>query len=141
MDLEPLLKLIRQFEGCKLVPYICPAGVLTCGWGSTGPGVIPGRIWTQHEADNRLILDAASFYRQTQSLCPELNNVQLCAIADFAYNLGVGRLKGSTLLKRIRAGAYEDVPDELRKWVLGGGKKLPGLVKRREAEIALFEGA
>lgn len=136
---EPLFDLIREFEGCRLTTYVCPAGVLTIGYGSTGPDVKPGLTWTPGQAENRMRADAMRFLRMTQALCPQLSEGQTCAIADFAYNLGIGRLKGSTLLKRLQAGRYEDVPFELRKWVMGGGRKLPGLVKRREAEIALFE--
>ena len=137
-DLADLYRLIRHFEGCRLVPYYCPAGVLTCGWGSTGPDVFPGRAWTQEYADKRMEQDALRFARGTLALCPQLTDARLCAIADFAYNLGLGRLKASTLRKRINAGDWPAVPVELRKWVMGGGRKLPGLVKRREAEIAII---
>lgn len=72
-------------------------------------------------------------------LCPSIDSPErLAAIIDFTFNLGAGSLKASTLRKRINAGRWEDVPYELRKWVKGGGKVLPGLVKRREAEIGLI---
>jgi lysozyme len=138
VKLDELYRLIRRFEGCRLMPYYCPAGVLTCGWGSTGPDVVPGRAWTQEYADKRLALDAAKFARATRALCPFLDGDQLCAIADFAYNLGTGRLKSSTLRRKLNAGDIEGAANELRKWVYGGGKKLPGLVLRREAERSLL---
>jgi lysozyme len=138
MDLAALYVLIRRFEGCRLMPYYCPAGVLTCGWGSTGPDVFPGRAWTQEYADSRMLMDAQMFARGTLALCPSLSGSRLSAIADFAYNLGLGRLKTATLRKKINAGEWLAVPAELRKWVNGGGKRLPGLVSRREAEIALL---
>lgn len=138
MDLRALHVLIRRFEGCRLMPYICPAGVWTCGWGSTGPDVVPGQRWTQEYADRRMLLDADRFARSTLALCPDLSGDALCAIADFSYNLGIGRLKASTLRKRINAGDFDGAATELRKWVNGGGRKLPGLVLRREAEIALL---
>jgi len=138
VDLTELYALIRRFEGCRLVPYICPAGVWTCGWGSTGPDVFPGRPWTQAYADMRLDQDAIRFARGTLALCPRLAAPVLSAIADFAYNLGLGRLRGSTLRKRVNAGNWEGAKIELRKWVNGGGRRLTGLVLRREAECALL---
>lgn len=139
MDLVELYILIKRFEGCRLMPYYCPAGVLTCGWGSTGPDIFPGRAWTQEYADQRMQIDALRFARGTQALCATLSGAKLCAIADFAYNLGLGSLKTSTLRRKINAGQLSAVPVELRKWVNGGGKKLPGLVLRREAESVLFQ--
>jgi lysozyme len=138
VNLEALYRLVRRFEGCRLLPYLCPAGVWTCGWGSTGPDVFPGRRWTQEYADARLARDAASFARSTVLLCPGLAGDQVCATADFAYNLGIGRLKASTLRRRLNAGEIEAAKAELRKWVNASGKKLPGLVLRREAEAALL---
>jgi lysozyme len=137
-DLAALYILIRRFEGCRLMPYICPAGVWTCGWGSTGPDVFPGKPWTQEYADYRLKIDAEKFARGTRLLCPFLDGDQLCAIADFSYNLGLGRLKASTLRRRLNAGDIDGAANELRKWIMGGGKKLPGLVLRREAECTLL---
>lgn len=138
MNLEPLYELIKEFEGCRLLPYYCPAGKLTCGWGSTGRGVYPGRAWTQTQADQRMHQDAAICARQAQALCPDLEGDALCAIADFVYNLGPGRLRSSTLRNKINEGDWNAAIQELRKWVHGGGKKLPGLVRRREAEITLI---
>ena len=138
MDLAQLYVLIRRFEGCRLMPYVCPAGVWTCGWGSTGPDVVPGRAWTQDYADQRMAMDAERFARGTLALCPALAGNALCAIADFSYNLGLGRLKASTLRRKLNAGDYAGAAVELRKWVNGGGRKLHGLVLRREAEVALL---
>lgn len=71
-------------------------------------------------------------------LCPGIDSPErLAAIIDFTFNLGTGRLKSSTLRKRINAGRWNDVPKELRKWTKGGGRVLAGLVKRREAEVSL----
>lgn len=137
-QIEILYQLIRKFEGCRLMPYWCPAGVLTCGWGSTGSDVFPGRPWTQEYADKRLEMDAIKFARGTIALCPMLNVEQLCAIADFSYNLGLGRLQASTLRRRLNAGLMDEAKVELRKWINGGGRKLPGLALRREAEAALL---
>lgn len=137
-DLAALYTIIKQFEGCKLTPYICPAGVWTCGFGSTGPDVVPGKPWTMEYAEQRLQIDAAKFARATLLLCPNLSGDSLSAIADFAYNLGIGRLKSSSLRRKLNAGDWDVAGDELRKWVNGGGRKLPGLVARREVERAIL---
>jgi len=137
-DLDTLYALIRRFEGCRLMSYLCPAGVWTCGWGSTGPDVFPGRAWTQEYADQRLEHDALKFARGTHAACPLLTGDRLSAISDFAYNLGLGALRGSTLRRRVNDERWEEAAAELRKWVNGGGRKLPGLVLRREAEVALL---
>ena len=133
-----LYRLIRQFEGCRLMPYLCPAGVWTCGWGSTGPDVVPGHPWTQEYADMRLTQDAIKFAKAALVLCPTLTGSAHAAIADFAYNLGIGRLRASTLRRRINAGDTAGAVTELKKWTRGGGRVLPGLVARRAAEAALL---
>lgn len=120
------------------MPYWCPAGVLTCGWGSTGYDVFPGKAWTQEYADRRMELDALKFAKATLMTCPNLSGAALSAIADFAYNCGIGNLKASTLRKRVNAGDMEAAKVELGRWVRGGGKVLPGLVIRRQAEALLL---
>lgn len=137
-DLTLLYALIRRFEGCKLMPYFCPAGKLTCGFGSTGPGVVMGQAWTMEYAEKRMQSDALMFARKTLELCPSLRGASMCAIADFSYNLGLGRLRTSTLRKRILAGDMQGASVELSKWVYGDGRVLPGLVKRRAAEALLL---
>lgn len=138
MNLTDLYTLIKRFEGCHLKAYLCPARVWTCGWGSTGKDIGPNTVWTQEQADKRMEEDALAFASATLRLCPALGDTQLAAIADFAYNLGVGRLRGSTLRKKINAGDIEGASRELGKWVYGGGRKLRGLVLRREAERKLL---
>ena len=141
--LAAFFALARHFEGCRLMPYICPAGVWTCGWGSTGMDVYPGKAWTQEYADKRLGQDALRFAVGTIALCPILateSNRRLSAITDFSYNLGLGRLKASTLRKRINAESWHSACSELHKWVWAGGKKLSGLILRREAEAVLLNG-
>ena len=137
-DLAALYELIRTFEGYRLVPYLCPAGVWTCGWGSTGPDVFPGRPWTQEYADQRMRMDALKFARGTLALCPNLKGDRLSAIADFAYNLGLGSLKASTLRRVVNAGNWDAAKVQLMRWVRGGGRVLLGLVRRREAEANLL---
>lgn len=120
------------------MPYFCPAGVITCGWGSTGFDVFPGKPWTQEYADRRMEQDALKFAKGSLLLCPKLDGDALAAVADFAYNLGLGRLKGSTLRRKINAGDMAGAKTELARWVRGGGRVLPGLVLRRAAEAALI---
>lgn len=132
--------LVRRFEGLRLRAYYCPAGVLTCGYGSTGPDIKADTVWTEEEAEARMRLDAARFESAARKLCPALDGDALAAVADFAYNLGCTRLKGSTLRRKINAGDMAGARAELAKWVRGGGRVLPGLVARRAAEAALLKG-
>lgn len=137
----PLLSLIRKFEGCRLVAYLCPAGVWTVGWGSTGADVKPGTRWAQAQADARLESDAETYAMAAGRLSPILwleGEDKHAAIADFCYNLGTTRYKSSTLKRRIDVGDWEGAAEELQKWIWGGGRKLPGLVARRAAEAALL---
>ena len=137
-DLAQLYVLIRTFEGCRLMPYLCPAGVWTCGWGSTGPDVVPGQPWTQEYADRRMQQDAMRFARGTLALCPGLVGTRLSAIADFAYNLGLGNLQASTLRRKVNAREWDEAKTQLMRWVRGGGRVLLGLVRRRKAEADLI---
>ncbi len=135
-----LLALIRRFEGCKLVAYLCPAGVWTLGWGATGPGIAKGATWSQEQADARLELDAHRFFLAALKASPVLalypDTHQ--AIADFCFNLGTTRYRSSTLKRRIDAEDWDGACDEVVRWVFGGGRKLPGLVLRRQAEAAII---
>lgn len=133
--------LIRRFEGLRLKAYLCPAGVWTCGYGSTGPDVKPGTQWSLQRAEERMQQDAQAFAGAAIKLCPVLprhGEAKTAAIADFAYNLGATRLAGSTLRRKVNAGDWPAAQRELRKWVYGGGVKLPGLVIRREVEARLL---
>lgn len=137
--MDTLLDLIRRFEGLRLQAYFCPAGVLTCGYGSTGPDIKPGTSWTKEQAESRMADDARGFASAAKSLCPKQHGDNLAALADFAYNLGATRLAGSTLRRKINVGDIEGAKRELVKWVRGGGRILPGLVMRRNVEAALIK--
>ncbi len=142
-ELELLKKLIREFEGCHLKAYYCPAGVLTIGWGATGAGIYPHTRWTQEQADARLDKDARRFLSGTKALFPDATGGLLVALADFAYNLGMGKLKSSTLRRKVLAGDLVAAKKQFRRWVYGrnsngGMTKLNGLIRRREAEVSLF---
>lgn len=136
-----MVSLCRRFEGCRLLAYLCPARVWTCGWGATGSDVKQGTRWTQPYADARLEVDAWSHYRAACKLSPCLWLVDErigAAIGDFVFNLGPTRYKSSTLKRCVDSMDWRRAADELKKWVFGGGKKLPGLVLRRAAEAALI---
>ena len=132
------LDLIRRFEGCELSAYKCPAGVLTVGYGSTGPHVKPGMTITQDEADELLRKDVERFDRAVQSLAPTSTQGQHDAMTSFAFNVGITALEGSTLLKMHRAGNYEAAAGQFRRWNRGGGRVLAGLTKRRAAEAETY---
>lgn len=143
MSPENRRNLLQKFEGCKLKAYKCPAGILTIGYGHTSaagnPQVTEGMTITQAEADTILAKDLYTF-EQGVSKCVtvSLNQNQFDTLVDFAYNAGLGALQKSTLLKKVNAGDFDAVPAELMKWTKGGGKELPGLVRRRQAEIAVW---
>jgi GH24 family phage-related lysozyme (muramidase) len=133
--------LLKKFEGCKLKAYRCPAGILTIGYGHTSaagaPEVRDGMTITQDEAESILKNDLVKYEQPVAAMVKvELEQNQFDVLVDFAYNAGVGALKTSTLLKKVNAGDFDAVPDELMKWTKGGGKVLPGLVRRRQAESA-----
>ena len=133
--------LIRRFEGLRLRSYLCPAGVWTIGYGSTGPDIVPGLTWTTEQSEQRAQGQAKTFILGTIGMCPVLrepDDTKTAAIADFAYNLGLTRLKGSTLRRKVNARDWPGAQIELRKWVFGGGVKLPGLVIRREVEAQML---
>jgi lysozyme len=136
---ETLYALIRFWESLRLKAYLCPAGVPTIGYGSTGPDVRMGMPpWTKEQAETRMEQDAEVYICATKKYCPTLQDQQIAAIADFAYNLVVTRLVASTLRRKLNANDIAGAKRELAKWVYGGGKMLPGLVKRRQAEAVLL---
>lgn len=143
-------KIIKEFEGCKLTAYKCPAAVWTIGWGSTnvnGAAVREGDKISQALADELLraeILRIADRLHQLIPASPHWGGNQQAAIISWAYNVGLGAVEDSTLRRRINAGeaAPVVVREELPRWRYGAGEAvLPGLERRRAAEVALFTGA
>jgi len=133
------LDIIKQFEGLKLKAYLCPAGKPTIGYGHTY-GVKLGRTITKAEAETLLNLDYQDAVHGVEELTKvPLTENQLGALASFVFNLGRGKLLGSTLRKKLNQGDYKGAAEEFDKWVFAGGVKLKGLVARRAAERQLFE--
>jgi GH24 family phage-related lysozyme (muramidase) len=145
--LAPALRIIREFEGCRLDAYKDAAGVATIGWGATRYADAPVRMGdtiTQAMADEMLATDVETLFGPgvfellpvARSWKPE----QVAALISFAYNVGLGALEESTLRRRLLAGgdACTIVREELPKWCHAGEAVLAGLERRRAAEVALF---
>ncbi len=131
--------LIRQFEGCELHAYTCPAGRLTVGYGHTGPDVTANLTITPQRAVELLYGDLARFEKAVAaSLKVKVTDNQFSALVALAYNIGPTALAKSTLLKRLNAGKTQEAADQFLVWTKAAGKTLAGLVRRREAERALF---
>ena len=133
------LDLIKSFEGLSLKSYICPAGVYTIGFGHTGAEVTPNQIISLEEADNLLRKDVNRFETGINSLVTvDLNQSQFDSLVSLSFNIGLGAFKSSTLLRVLNAGQYIEAASQFLRWNKGGGRVLPGLVRRREAESQLF---
>ena len=133
------LSLIKKFEGCRLKAYYCSGGVLTIGYGHTG-GVKETDTITQEEADKLLKGDVLKFEKYvSDNVKVDLDQSQFDALVAWTFNLGVGNLRESTMLKKLNNQEYESVPFEMRRWNKAGGKTLDGLIRRRQAESLLFE--
>ena len=141
--------LIHTFEGCRLHAYKCPAGVWTIGWGHTA-GVYEGMTITREEANELLKKDVAIFEdhlnyalglddsgRMPNGL--PISQHQFDALLSFTFNIGTGNLARSTLLRKVKANPKDSsIRGEFSRWVYGGGKRLPGLVRRRRMEADLY---
>lgn len=137
------LAMLKSFEGCELTAYQDSVGVWTIGYGWTQPvngkPVSKGMTITQDTADSLLCSGVVQYEKGVKGLLKvAVNQNQFDALVDFAYNLGVKALEGSTLLKKLNAGDYAGAADEFPRWNKAGGKVLNGLVKRRAAERSLF---
>jgi lysozyme len=145
---QAAIALAKQFEGFHRVPkndpgrahpYVCPAGFWTIGYGHLCDQQHPPI--TETEAEAYLARDLNAALAATLRCCPVLateSEGRLAAIVDFTFNLGGGRLQTSTLRRRVNQRDWAAAATELRRWVYGGGKVLPGLVARRKAEVALL---
>ena len=137
--------LIKSFEGCKLVAYKCPAMLDTIGYGSTfyedGTKVKPGDVITQERANQLFELIVEDFAKKVKPLIKQnITDNNFSAIVSFAYNVGIGNLKKSTLLKKVNANPKDEtIRAEFMKWTRANNVVLKGLVRRREAEAKLYE--
>jgi len=146
---QAAIELVKRFEGFHRVPksdpgraqpYICPAGFWTIGYGHLCDPKHPPI--TEVEAEVYLAHDLQTALAAALRYCPVLATEpegRLAAIVDFTFNLGAGRLQTSTLRRRINQRDWAAAATELRRWVYGGGKALPGLVARRHAESILLQ--
>jgi len=133
------LALTKQFEGCKLTAYQDSVGVWTIGYGHTGTFAVQGKTITQAFADQLLLADIAKFEAGVLKLVRAvINQNQFDALVDFSFNLGLGNLGSSTLLKKLNAGDIKGAAEEFLRWDKAGGKVLAGLTRRRKAERDLF---
>ncbi len=134
------LDLIKAFEGLRLEAYLCPAGVATIGYGSTGDNVYLGMTITEKEAEDLLRLDLTRFEDciSCQVKVPLTDN-EYAALVSWAFNTGCGAVKSSTLLRRLNAGEPKArvISEELMRWDKVNGEPLEGLTRRRKAEVDL----
>jgi lysozyme len=151
------LALIKRFEGCAkqradgpFEAYPDPGSSLsrtgsgsgdpwTIGWGATGRGIAQGTIWTQQQCDERLVRDLERFSREVARALGDAptSQAQFDALVSFHYNTGA--ITKATLTKLHKAGEFATAQAEFGKWVHAGGKRLAGLVRRREAEADLYK--
>ena len=147
MNLELAAELCRKYEGYRSKPYLCPANVATIGYGSTyyadGKKVtLQDPPMDEPTARALLLVELEHTYLPgVLRNCPILiTDERKCnSIVDFAYNCGVGRLQTSTLKRKINASDWDGAKEQLMLWTKGGGKVLPGLLKRRISECALLD--
>ncbi len=160
--------LMHRYEGFRDRPYLCPAHIWTIGYGHVlyqeqirlpvvrPPGKTTAdipmirkemplkledfRVWSKQEIDELFRADVASFERGVLRLVPGVVGRQgsFDALVSFAFNAGLGNLQRSTIRMKANRGDWEGAAEAFMQWTKGGGKVLPGLVKRREAEVAIF---
>ena len=145
MDWQTLaLESIKRWEGCQLRAYPDPAtggDPWTIGYGTTGPTIKNGLMWTQTQADAALLEDVKELGRDVQACCKRsLEPHERAALVSFAYNVGIGALRNSTLLRLLNAGETMKAADQFLRWNRAAGKVMRGLTKRRQAERQLFLG-
>jgi lysozyme len=136
------LDLIKLFEGFRSKAYLCPAGILTVGYGSTGKHVTRGMVVSEPQATALLIQDAGRFEKAVNALKITLTQNQFDALVSLAFNIGSGNFNKSTLVRKLKVGDMAGAAAQFAVWnkatVNGRLTVLPGLVRRRAAETALF---
>lgn len=142
---QGMKELIARFEGLRLKAYKCPAGIWTIAFGATtfnGKRITEGLVITKEQAYEQLERDLAAFERGVERLVSKpINQDQFDALVSFSFNLGLGSLSRSTLLKKVNADPSDPtIRDSFAMWNKAGGKVLAGLVKRRKAEADWYFG-
>lgn len=139
------LALIEASEGFRSAPYLCPAGIATIGFGSTfyedGTHVtLKDAPISRERAESLMLAKLAAEFEPSvnQFVKVAVNQGKFDALVDFAYNMGCGALKGSTLLRKLNLADYVGAADQFDVWVHSDGRVLPGLVERRAREKQLF---
>ena len=132
------IALIKEFEGLRLKAYKCPGGVWTIGYGHTA-GVKPGMTITEEQAEQFLKEDLIVFEKAVNNQNLSINQNQFDALVSLIYNIGIGNFQKSTLLRKSRINANDNsIMDEFLRWVYSKGRVLPGLQRRRLAEMKLY---
>jgi lysozyme len=146
-------RLIKGFEQCRLTAYLpTPDDVPTIGWGTTGPGIRLGLVWTQAQADTAFAADLDRFGGTVAALLgpaaqspaaqgPRTTQGQYDAMVSLAYNIGTTAFRNSTLLRLHLAGRFAEAADQFPRWNKQAGKVLNGLTRRRAVERAMYLGA
>ncbi len=133
------LNYLKQWEGLKLESYQDIRGVWTIGYGHTGSEVCAGQIITEKEAEGLLLKDLVCFEQAVSRLVHvPLTDNQFTTLVSFVFNVGIKSFEKSRMLQKLNKGHYDAVPIELLRWVYHKGKKAPGLINRRAAEIGLW---
>jgi lysozyme len=136
---EILIEKLKEFEGFRRDAYRDVTGVLTIGYGHTGSDVREGDRLTTYAAEELLLMDLREHERAVRRLKVAHTQGQFDALVSFAFNVGIGRLNRSALLRVIRnGGSKAQITREFKRWVFAGGQRMPGLVKRREWEAKRF---
>lgn len=134
---------VAAHEGLRLEAYLCPAGVWTIGYGQTHINGVPvhaGMKISEDRARQLLTQELKHVQDQLAGLVRvKVSQGEFIALTDFAFNVGAGNFSRSTLRKLLNEGKYQTAAYEFRRWTYANGKKLPGLVRRREAEERLFK--
>lgn len=145
-DVSPAgIRAMKQEEGCKLVAYPDPGSKdgnpWTIGFGSTGPDIKRGTVWTQAQADARFLADLRRFEAGVEAKLGDAPTVQqqFDALVSFAYNVGLNAFATSTLLARHKAGDHSGVLEQFGRWIYNDGKPMAGLKARRAREAAIYQ--
>ena len=129
---------IKRHEALRLNAYLDAVGVWTIGYGHTKTAK-KGMTITEAEAEKLLVDDLKTAEEEINSHNLPLKQHQFDALVSFVFNVGVGNFRRSTLLKRLKANPNDpDIANQFKRWVYGGGKVLPGLVRRRNEEVKLY---